>query len=173
MGKIGEQQVVILIDTGSTHNFVDQNLAKKIHLLAKEMSQLTVMVANGEAVLCPVCFVVVTFSLQRYDFQATLHLLTLGGCDMVLRVDWPSTLGPILWDFIKLTMQFKHQTREVILQGLVPATAILEVKKEFPKKLGAEYKGIWLQLIGVEAIRPKKLQHPAIAELLEGFKGIF
>ncbi len=92
---------------------------------------------------------------------------------MVLRVDWPSTLGPILWDFIKLTMQFKHQTREVILQGLVPATAILEVKKEFPKKLGAEYKGIWLQLIGVEAIRPKKLQHPAIAELLEGFKGIF
>jgi hypothetical protein len=110
MGKIGEQQVVILIETGSTYNFVDQHLAKKIHLLAEERSQLTMMVANGEKVPCPGCYVAVTFNLQRYEFQANLHLLTHGGCDMVLGVDWLSTLGPILWDFIKLTMKFTYHT---------------------------------------------------------------
>jgi hypothetical protein len=41
------------------------------------------------------------------------------------------------------------------------------------KKEGAECKGIWLQLIGLETPKSKKLQHPVIAELLEGFKGIF
>jgi hypothetical protein len=30
MGKIREQLVVVLIDTGSTHSFVDQNLARRI-----------------------------------------------------------------------------------------------------------------------------------------------
>jgi hypothetical protein len=35
MGRIKEQPMVILIDTGSTHNFVDQNLAKRIHLPAR------------------------------------------------------------------------------------------------------------------------------------------
>jgi hypothetical protein len=38
---------------------------------------------------------------------------------MVLGVDWLSTLGPVLWDFIKLTMKFTHQTQEVMLQGLI------------------------------------------------------
>jgi hypothetical protein len=37
-GKIGEQQVVILTDTSSTHSFVDQNLAKKIKIPAEEAS---------------------------------------------------------------------------------------------------------------------------------------
>jgi hypothetical protein len=78
---------------------------------------------------------------------------------MVLGVDWLSTLGPILWDFIKLTMKFTHQTQEVILQGLIRVATSLEAKEEFPKKTGAKYKGIWLQLIGTEATRPWRLQH--------------
>jgi predicted aspartyl protease len=90
---------VILVDTGSTHSFVDQLLAKKMKLPVEERSQLSIMVANREKVPCLGCYVTVTFTLQGKDFQATLHLLTLGGCNMVLGVDWLSTLGPILWDF--------------------------------------------------------------------------
>jgi hypothetical protein len=61
--KIGEQQVVILIDTGSTHSFVDQNLAKKMKLPAKERNKLIVMVTNGETIPCPDCCVAVAFNL--------------------------------------------------------------------------------------------------------------
>jgi hypothetical protein len=49
----------------------------------------------------------------------------------------------------------------------------LEAEEEFPKKTEAEYKGIWLQLVGSEATRPKRLQHPAITELLDEFNVIF
>jgi hypothetical protein len=173
MGKIGGQQVVILIDTGSTHSFVDQHRAKRIHLPVEERNQLSVMVANGEKVPCPGCCVAVIFSLQGQEFQANLHLLTLGGCDMVLGVDWLSTLGPILWDFIKLTMKFKHHTREVTLEGLNRSATHLEVGEELPKQAGAEHKGIWQQLSGAESPRVQKLQHLAIAELLDGFEGVF
>jgi hypothetical protein len=84
--------VVILIDIGSKHSFVKQNVAKKIQLLAQEGSKLTVMVANGDTISCLGCCKAVSFSLQGYNFQTTLHLLTLAGCDMVLGVDWLSTL---------------------------------------------------------------------------------
>jgi hypothetical protein len=59
------------------------------------------------------------------------------------------------------------------LRGLEPAETNLEMGEGILKKEGAEYKGIWLQFIGPETPKSKKLQHPAIAELLEGFKGIF
>jgi hypothetical protein len=71
------------------------------------------VVANGKIIPCPGCCTTVAFSLQGYDFETNLHLLVLGGCGMVLGVDWLSTLGPFLWDFIELTMKFKHQSREV------------------------------------------------------------
>jgi hypothetical protein len=75
------------------------------------------MVANGDKVPCPGCCVAVIFNLQRYEFQANLHLLTLRGCDMVLGVDWLSTLGLILWDFIKLTMKFTPHTERFSYNG--------------------------------------------------------
>jgi hypothetical protein len=54
--------VVILIDIGSKHSFVKQNVAKKIQLLAHEGSKLTVMVANGDTISCLGCCKAVSFS---------------------------------------------------------------------------------------------------------------
>lgn len=42
---------------------------------------------------------------------ALLICLPLGGCDLVLGVQWFSTISPVLWDFQKLTMEFtQHQS---------------------------------------------------------------
>jgi hypothetical protein len=79
MGKIGEQLVVVLIDTGSTHIFVDHNLAMRIRLPAEKMSQVNVMMANEDYVPCMGCCVAVSFSLKGIGFKANLQLLTLGG----------------------------------------------------------------------------------------------
>jgi hypothetical protein len=46
--------------------------------------------------------------------------LTLGGCDIVLGVQWLSTLGPILWDFVKLHMEFNLLDFRHVLQGITP-----------------------------------------------------
>jgi hypothetical protein len=132
--RVGTQTVVILVDTCSTYNFMDQNVAKKIQLPVKEESKLTIMVANGDTIPCLACYKTVSFNLQGYNFQTTLYLLILRGCDIVLGVDWLSTLGPILWDFIELTMKFTHKNREVALQGLVSAVTNLEVGETIPKK---------------------------------------
>jgi len=114
-GIIGVVEVVVLIDTGSTHSFVDPNVASKAQLPADEKGQLTVMVADGATLSCQGQCKAVSILLQGCKFSVTLHLLVLGGCDVVLGVDWLRRLGPILWDFGTLTMKFPYNQREVTL----------------------------------------------------------
>jgi hypothetical protein len=81
------------------------------------------MVADRATLPCQGYCKAVSFKLQGYSFKSHLYLLSLGGCDMVLAVDWLRLLGPILWDFKVLTMKFSYMgndSKEVLLQGLLP-----------------------------------------------------
>lgn len=53
VGRIKSIEVIILIDTGSTHSFVDPNVARKAQLSADKMGLLTVMVADGATPFLP------------------------------------------------------------------------------------------------------------------------
>lgn len=57
---------------------------------------MTVMIANGDRIPCLGYCKEVPFTIQGNHFQTSFHLLTLGGCEIVLGVNWLRTLGPIL-----------------------------------------------------------------------------
>lgn len=57
------------------------------------------------------------FCMQGTEFQANVRLLPLGGCDMVLGVQWLTTLGSVLWDFKELRMEFQAQGWKHVLRG--------------------------------------------------------
>ena len=42
----------ILIDTGSTHNFLNCNMAIKLGCIMESVSELRIMAANGELLKC-------------------------------------------------------------------------------------------------------------------------
>jgi hypothetical protein len=44
--------------------------------------------------------------------------IDMGGCNIVLGVDWLRTLGPILMDFQNLTMQFDQGGHQYKFQGI-------------------------------------------------------
>lgn len=45
---------------------------------------------------------------------------------MVLDVQWLGTLRPIIWDFMKMTMQFQSMGKDVMLQGLCARDTSME-----------------------------------------------
>ena len=49
-GHVKNQKLVILIDTGSTHNFVDQTVIKRVGGHLQAISNFMVTVANGEKI---------------------------------------------------------------------------------------------------------------------------
>jgi hypothetical protein len=90
------QPVVILIDSDSTHNFVDTKLATTLGIRPILQDGIRVQVANGEEVPSPSRCKDIEVKMQGFSFRTELFILLLAGCDAVLGIHWLRTLGPIL-----------------------------------------------------------------------------
>jgi hypothetical protein len=94
--------VVILIDSGSTHNFVDTKLVATLGMHPMGHDKIKVQIANEQEIVSPGRSREVELRMQGYAFKTDLFIVLLAGCDAVLGIDWLRTLGPILCDFNKL-----------------------------------------------------------------------
>ena len=50
------------------------------------------------------------------DYETDTSIVPLGSYDMILGVQWLATLGSILWNFERLTMEFVFQGRRHLLE---------------------------------------------------------
>ncbi|GJR65654.1 retrotransposable element Tf2 [Tanacetum coccineum] len=116
-GQINNQPVNILIDCGSTHNFLDIATTKQIGCPVKESYPLQVIVTGGIFFTSNHVCKGLTWKLQRETFQADMMLIPLGGHEMVLGVQWLETLGDIVCNFLKLRMEFIYQGKKVAIKG--------------------------------------------------------
>jgi len=117
-GHYGKKPIHILVDSGSTHNFLDINLAKRLGCKLEGIDTQSVTVADGNELRCQFICKNFPWKLQGADFWADMFLIPLGSCDMVLGIQWLSTLGTIKWNFKHLTMEFKFQGHNHVLRGL-------------------------------------------------------
>lgn len=172
LAKINHQKVLILIDTGSTHSFIDPYVARNAKLL-REDSHLTVQVANGAILPCLGYCKTVSFLLQNFTFEANLYVLTLGGCDLVLGVDWLRGLGSVLWNFAELTLKFQLGQQSVNLQGIQrPVHSVSEEDHIEDLKQGAA-KGIWLQVMDGNSGVCSAKSLAEIQQVVNSFKKVF
>ena len=96
IGNYKKRQLHILIDSGSTHNFLDLSVAKGLGCKLKVITPLEVTVANGQIITCTFVCEHFTWQVQNSTFSADLLVMHLGGCEMVLGVQWLATLGDIV-----------------------------------------------------------------------------
>jgi predicted aspartyl protease len=103
---INGARLTALLDSGSTHNFVDTEVTARTGILLAACSGLRVAVANGDHVASPGCCRNLRIEVGKEPFYINGYGLSLGSYDMVLGVQWLESLGPILWDFGCRTMAF-------------------------------------------------------------------
>ncbi|XP_070045243.1 uncharacterized protein [Nicotiana tomentosiformis] len=75
----------VLIDTGSTHNFIDQAVARKLGCKADSIVEQSISVADGRKVQTTVCRNL-QWLLQGTTFSSNFLLLPLANVDIVLGV---------------------------------------------------------------------------------------
>ncbi|KAI4364464.1 hypothetical protein MLD38_020553 [Melastoma candidum] len=117
-GNYKKRSLHILVDSGSTHNFVDSRTVGGINVVIKPITPVTVAVADGRSVLCNRMIPHFTWVIQGMEFHADFYVLALGGCEMILGMDWLSRLGDITWNFKLSTMRFWWKGESVVLQGI-------------------------------------------------------
>nr|KYP50891.1 Transposon Ty3-G Gag-Pol polyprotein [Cajanus cajan] len=116
-GTINGQSVMVLIDTGSSHNIIQPRLAKHLHLSTQPTSPFKVMVGNGAHILCQDYCPQVAISFQKHTFQVPLYLLPIEGADVVLGLAWLRTLGPVQADFSIPSFTFNHHSMPITITG--------------------------------------------------------
>jgi hypothetical protein len=95
VGRVKNQNIVILIDGGSTHIFLDSSVVMKTRLFLNKKCQIHVKVANVEEVLSEGKCSEVQIQLRDMSFRVDAYIIILSGCDMVLGIQWLVTLGSI------------------------------------------------------------------------------
>lgn len=96
----------VLIDTGSTHNFIDQDIAKRLGCKASPIVEQCISVVDGRKVQTSSLCRNMQWLLQGTTFSSDFMLLLLGNIDIVLGVQWLRTLDIILFDLSNTTIEF-------------------------------------------------------------------
>ncbi|KAF3791957.1 hypothetical protein EJ110_NYTH12896 [Nymphaea thermarum] len=105
VGKSNNQKVIVLLDTGATHNFLNSRLAHLVERMSKcgqgwlmpttPQASFNVMVGNGAKLSCNDICKNVNLEMHKVPFKVVLYLLPIGGVDVVLGIQWMKTLRRI------------------------------------------------------------------------------
>ena len=131
--SIKSQPIVVLIDSGSTNNFLNEKVASTLWLLVVPTKSFTFHVANGERLTCQGRYGKVLIDLQAIQFSLTFYSLPLTGLDMVLEIQWLEILGSVVCNRKHLTMDFNWDNQARRLQGIqkpIQVTSLETVAKE-------------------------------------------
>ncbi|GAU45274.1 hypothetical protein TSUD_99960 [Trifolium subterraneum] len=120
-GRLANHPVTVLIDGGSTHNFVQTRLAKFLNLPSLPTNTLKVMVGNGSILTCQSLCAATPLSLQQKTFSVDLYTLPLCGADVVLGVPWLRSIGPVLMDYTSLSLSYTQNNKTITLAGKPPS----------------------------------------------------
>jgi hypothetical protein len=87
LGSIQGHQINILVNSGSSHTFLNQQMAAKLQEAQSVPIPLQVQVADGNVLQCCQHFPAAVWSIQGCDFHADLKVLPLSSYDMILGLD--------------------------------------------------------------------------------------
>lgn len=163
LGYIDVHPVVILVDEGSTHNFIQEPLAQLLGLSTRATTPLRVMVGNNQHLDCHQLCEAVCISTQDMSFPVDLHLLSLSGANVVLGVQWFKALDPILTDYNALSMKFFHNGHLIELKGDAASTFHLLSPPQFRPLLRKDGASAYFHIAITPTMLPSKPKHLPLA----------
>ncbi|GJS11152.1 putative mitochondrial protein [Tanacetum coccineum] len=139
-GKLGKREVVVLIDSGATHNFLSVELVSILGLRVDGKNETRVRLGNGKfdksSGLCRSLVLhllglrvvedfyplelgstIVILGVKWLWVVEDFYPLELGSTDVILGVKWLRNLGDVRVNWKTLTMSFKGPEGIVVLKG--------------------------------------------------------
>ena len=98
-GHIKNKKVIVLIESGKTHNFIHCKVAKELNLFLYPTLDCQVMVANGGTINFSRKFHNIKLTMGEYVLNSPMISIPMGGDDVVLGVQWLQSLGMVAFNF--------------------------------------------------------------------------
>nr|GMD34100.1 Transposon Ty3-G Gag-Pol polyprotein [Ipomoea batatas] len=117
VGKIKHSPCLVLIDSGSTHNFINPDIVEKLKLPTKAIKPFKVYIGNGDTLGCQHVCPNVEICMRGNSFTVDLQVLSIVGPDVVLGVQWLQSLGSVTHDYTAMTMSFRMGSTPITIKG--------------------------------------------------------
>lgn len=118
IGSINGQEMIVLVDGGSTNNFLQSCLAIHLNQVIQPSSHRCVTIVNSKTLTCGSESSGVLLRMGEATFIVDLLLLPIYGANVVLGVQLLRHLGTVLFDYDKLWMEFQHNASWIRLHRL-------------------------------------------------------
>jgi hypothetical protein len=173
-GKIQDVALLVLIDSGASHNFISPKVTNALGLTITPTVVKSIKLGDGHRVMTSGVCEGIKMKLDNIEVSIDALVLDLGGMDMVLGVAWLSTLGKVMMDWKAMTMQFSYCNQLVKLQGqgsqLVRQGYLNTYLEDKHNKVGGDMWSWWgAHFKSMEATIPNDLT-PILAEFHDVFK---
>ncbi|XP_059284972.1 uncharacterized protein LOC132038306 [Lycium ferocissimum] len=146
VGYHEKRPIQLLLDGGSTHNFIDVNAVKKLGCTVIPTPPSNVSLGNSSVETTSGLVKDFKWMMNGTTYCLDLIVFPVGKYDVVLGALWMKSLGPITTDYTKLTMLFDYQGKHQVLKG-VNEECKLTSPKSVNKKQGPDVQFFMLQLL--------------------------
>lgn len=115
VGSIHGHLIQSHVDSGSTHNFLQDRVARHLNLLVDASSLFSVTVGNGKTLRCSGICAATPIVVADHPFSLDLCILPLHGADIILGVQWLEDLGPVTFDYSNMRVSFTLNNQPITL----------------------------------------------------------
>ncbi|PWA81057.1 hypothetical protein CTI12_AA191120 [Artemisia annua] len=117
-GTIGTTEVLILVDGGSTHNFISNTLVRELKMVTEFITPFGVQIGNGDIIRCNQLCKDIPVQLPDLKIVQDFYPFSIGGADLVLGVQWLATLNTVQANWNEMFMIFTVDGKKYKLQGI-------------------------------------------------------
>jgi hypothetical protein len=149
-GYIKKKKVTVLIDYGSTHNFINYKLSKDHNFFVYPTLEFQVMIANGGTINCSGKFHSININMGEYFMDSPMIFIQMGDDDVVLGVQWLQSLGIVAFDFQNISMRFSSNGKEIELRGIQGKPSKVISSNSMEKLLKKGHQGVIEQLCSLD-----------------------
>lgn len=110
--------VLVLVDSGVTHNFIAPQVVQSLGLKIDHSKRIPVKLGDGHRVFNGGKCSGVPLQVNDLTIVVEAFVLDLRGMDIILEVAWLQSLGKIIMDYREMTMSFTLQDKPVLLCGM-------------------------------------------------------
>jgi hypothetical protein len=121
-GKVGNQTILILLDSGSSSTFISSRIVELLQLQTQPAVEAQVTLADGGKLISNTQVQDFTWWVQGNTFTCSARVLELPFYDVILGMDWLETYSPMWIHWQQKRMRFFHQGKRIVLQGLKDCT---------------------------------------------------
>ncbi|KFK36440.1 hypothetical protein AALP_AA4G124900 [Arabis alpina] len=175
-GSLGNTDVVVMIDSGASHNFISTRLVNQPALTPHTAGNYGVLTGAGIPVKGEGICRELTLLVQGLRIRADFLPLALGSADVILGMQWLASLGEMKVNWGLQWMRFTVDNAEVTLQG-DPTLCCSELSlKAWLKAVEHGELGVIVEYNGLQSVEqaePVGIVPSLLQQVLERYPEVF